>query len=78
MQPQDSLTRLRWIENSLESLYHEVSAIDAQLRVLTAMPPALDKEERELAAIVRRQLALIRMQGEVLTAALRKLRPGGH
>jgi len=29
-----------------------VSAIDVQLRVLTSMPPAFNKEERRLAAVI--------------------------
>ena len=74
MEPTTPEERLRWLEAALAGIAHQVEAISAELRAAAVQPPALDGYERRIVRKLRRQLAALAEDADLLHAQLADLR----
>jgi hypothetical protein len=74
MEPMTGPDRLRWLEQNVEGISHELQSLRVQLRAVTLAPPALRKDERRIAELLTRQMALLGAQCDLLLDQLSRLR----
>ena len=74
MEPRTGPDRLRWLEQNVEGISHELESLQAQLRAVMLAPPAVRDDDRRLADLLARQMALIGAQCDLLLEQLSRLR----
>ena len=74
MEPKTEPDRVLWLEQNVAGIAHELESLQAQLRAVTHAPPALRGDDRRVADLLRRQMALIGAQCDLLRDQLARLR----
>ena len=74
MEPRTPDARLRWLEAALAGIAYQVEAIAAERRATALQPPLLDGYERRVVRKLRRQLAALTEDADLLRTQLADLR----
>lgn len=73
MEPYTVADRLRWLEQNVQGIAHELESLQAQLRALTVRPPRMHRYEQKMVRLLQAQMDLIGKQCDLLREQLGQL-----